>query len=76
LDLAKLLGFEALNGEAAGKVDLQGEAFEAKLGAKVGAETWTECEVASEFPDKTAGPLSKGKSLRRRRTEQPKAAKG
>ena len=48
LNTTKLLGFDSV-GEAGGKVDLRGDAFEAKLGAKVGAETWAECEFSDNM---------------------------
>jgi len=39
IDFTKLLGFAAVSDELSDGIDFQDDAFEAKLGAKVGAET-------------------------------------
>jgi hypothetical protein len=38
IDFTKLLGFDAVSDELSEGIDFQDEAFEAKLGAKIGAE--------------------------------------
>ena len=50
IDLGRLLGFDAVAQEVSGDIELQSEAIDAKLGAKVGAEAWIECEVMTSQP--------------------------
>jgi hypothetical protein len=49
IDFRRLLGFDTLAQEVAGVVQLQSESMDAKLGAKIGAESWVDCE-RSELP--------------------------
>lgn len=58
IDFARLLGFEALRDEISGVLDLRHLVMDAKLGAKVGAEAWVECDVNSEFPSQTKSSSS------------------
>jgi hypothetical protein len=50
IEFARLFGFGALEQDIAGIVDFQHEAFEAKLGAKVGGELLVSVDLPSEFP--------------------------
>lgn len=59
LDLTKLLGFASLNEEVSGGLSFQNQAFEARLGAKVGAETWAACDVAANSVDGTVAAARK-----------------
>jgi len=53
LDLTKLLGFNSVSKEVSGGLCFQDQAFEAKLGAKVGAEVWVDCDLAAKSADAT-----------------------
>ena len=47
IDLANLLGFDAIGTELSGNVDFKDEAVSAKLGAKVGTEVLVALDAVS-----------------------------
>ena len=47
IDLRNLLGFDMVSEEVLERVDFKTDVVDAKLGAKVGAETLVACDVAS-----------------------------
>ena len=57
LDLTKLFGFDTVAGELESNVNFQHDAVEAKLGAKVGVESWAACDTqdAVDFQNETLG---------------------
>ena len=49
LDLSKLFGFDTIAAELESSVNFQHDAVEAKLGAKVGLESWAVCDAQDDI---------------------------
>jgi hypothetical protein len=58
IDYTKLLGFDVVSDQLSAGVDFQGESFEARLGAKVGAEVLVACDLADNRPETSVGKIS------------------
>jgi len=51
IDFTRLLGFAAARGQSSNGVNFQSDIFEARLGAKVGAEVLVALDVAANRPE-------------------------
>jgi hypothetical protein len=51
IDFTRLLGFAAAGGPSSNGVNFQSDIFEARLGAKVGAEVLVALDVAANRPE-------------------------
>lgn len=51
IDFTRLLGFAAASGQSSNGVNFQADIFEARLGAKVGAEILVALDVAANRPE-------------------------